>query len=121
MYGVPADLPLDEFVGKEINVISFTRFRIQLCLIGAGTIDVGDNWELRDRSGSLIDSERDHGERDGYRVHQILDVPIVGFSIDPPRSFTLIFESGHRLEIFDDSEQYESFAIYLDGKSSWFI
>jgi hypothetical protein len=41
--------------------------------------------------------------------------------IDPPRSFTLILESGHRLTVFDDTPQYESFSIVIDRGPSIFV
>jgi hypothetical protein len=121
MYGVPADLPLDKFVGSEICQIQIGRFQINFVLAGRGVITVMGRWELKDRSGNLIDSEVEHAERDCYRAHQIIDVPIEAFAIDPPRSFTLNFKSGHVLEIYDDSEQYESFWINFGANDTFYI
>jgi hypothetical protein len=127
MYGVPADLPLGKFIGQEINQIAIGRYQIQFNVSGSGSICVegpvkgARSWELRDRSDILIDSARVHEERDFYRIHQIIDIKIANFLIDPPRSFTLVFESGHKLEIFDESDQYESFSIWFDGKTYCFI
>jgi hypothetical protein len=56
-----------------------------------------------------------------YRLHTIIDVPIVGYELDPPRSFTILFESGHRLTVFDHTPQYEAFSIQIDGQPSIYV
>ena len=111
MYGVPSDLPLERFVGKELNQIALGRFDVQLQFASVGTISVCGNWELRDAAGALVDARRDHETRDCYRMHRVLDLPIARFEIDPPRSFTLVFEPAFRLTVFDDDERYEAFSI----------
>ena len=120
MYGVPSDLPLHHFLGKEVNPIGIGRFHIRFS-IGAGGIGGQGTWELRDPSGQIIDSSQDHAGRDCYRIHRIIDIPITSFSIDPPRSFTLIFESGHSLVIIYDDPYYEAFLIDFEGMTSFII
>ena len=120
MYGVPEDLPLERLVGQQFNSIDLGRFQIQFhsSLVG---ISVEGRWELRDSSGAVLDSELEHAKRDSYRIHHIIDIPITRFSLDAPRSFTLFFESGHSLTIYDSSEQYESFSVGIVGVGSYFI
>ncbi|MEX2091460.1 MAG: hypothetical protein WD971_02225 [Pirellulales bacterium] len=77
----------------------------------AGTISVGGRWELYDVSGALVDSAREHSDRECYRVHVILNEDVTDCSIDPPDSFSLTFSNGHRLFVYDDTPQYESFQI----------
>ena len=115
MHGVPSDLPLTPFVGRECNQIALGRFQVQFHFSGTGSIFAEARWELRGPSGDLIDAACDHAERESYRIHIIIDVPVVRFAIDPPLSFTLFFESGHTLTIFDESDQYESFSLALEG------
>ena len=121
MYGVPPDLPLERLIGQQFNFIGLGRFQIQFHISSVGAIHVEGRWELRDPSGVAIDSEQEHVDRKAYRVHEILDVPIVRFSIDAPRSFMLHFESGHTLTIYDDSDRYESFSLHLDGQPSLYV
>ena len=74
------------------------------------------HWELRDSAGSLDDEAADtNAKREEYRVHTILGKSVESHSISAPRSFSLQFESGHTLTIFDDSKQYESFSIEPGG------
>jgi len=82
MYGVPPDLPIQPFVGRELNQICLGRFQIHLNCSGTGSIRVEGYWELRDSTGVLVDAARDHADRDSYRLHRIIDVPITRFSVD---------------------------------------
>jgi hypothetical protein len=66
------------------------------------------------RCNALVDRAQEHATRDCYRIHRPLDVPVARYEIDPPRSFTLLLESGHRLSVFDDTPQYESFSIHSE-------
>jgi hypothetical protein len=121
MYGVPSDLDLERFIGQQVNFIGLGRFQIQFHISSVGAIHVEGRWELRDPSGAVLDFEQEHANRTVYRVHEILDVPIVRFSIDAPRSFMICFESGHTLTIYDDSDRYESFSLHLDGRPGLYV
>jgi hypothetical protein len=121
MHGVAPDLSLDRFVGQELNQIAIGRYQTQLHFSGVGTICIEGRWELRDADGALVDQEQDHAERDCLRIHRVLDLPVVRFELDPPRSFTLIFEPAYRLTIFDDDPQYEAFSIHVDGEPSIYV
>jgi hypothetical protein len=118
MYGVPKDLPLQRFVGDSISQIAFGQQGIHFNFEKAGSICVDfGKWQIHDDSGTVVDESIEGlwSERQYYRVHVILGSEVTKFEIDAPRSFTLTFSSGHRLTIYDDSDQYESFAIEPDG------
>ena len=114
MYGVPADLPLQRFVGVELNQVALGRFQIQFHFAGAGSLYVESKWELRSPKGEVVDREIPHAERQSYRVHHIIDEQVGSYEINPPLSFTLHFKNGFSLTIYDDSEQYESFSLQPD-------
>jgi len=121
MHGVPGDLPLDRFVGHELNQIALGRFQIQLHFDGAGSIFIEGRWELHDPDSALIDKAEEHEERSCFRLHRVLDLPVERFEIDPPRSFTLVFSPAYRLTVFDDSDQFESFSFHVKGLPSQYI
>jgi hypothetical protein len=81
MYGVPADLPIQPFVGQELNQICLGRFQIQLHFSGAGSISVEGDWELRDAGGEIVDRAEEAETRESYRIHRLIDVPVARFSI----------------------------------------
>ena len=121
MYGVPPDLPLDRFVGHDLDQVSLGQCQIQFHFAEVGSIDVEAHWELRGPEGNLVDAACPHAERDCYRIHHLIGVPVTRFAVDPPRSLTLFFESGHALTVFDDSGQWESFSVHPDGEESSFL
>jgi hypothetical protein len=111
MYGVPADLPLEQYVGDECPQIAVGRFQLQFHFHRAPIISVEGKWELRDSAGTIIDQSGEPSTRDTFRIHKIIDLPVTRYVIDAPRSFTLFFESGYALTIYDDSAQYKSFQL----------
>jgi hypothetical protein len=111
MYGVPADLPVQRFVGDFLSQVGIAVDGVHFTFGHSGTISVGGRWELVDGDGKLIDCACHHDKRDAYRVHAIFNQDVAESSIDPPHSFSLTFSSGHRLTAYDDSPQYESFSI----------
>jgi hypothetical protein len=115
MYGVPPDLPLDRFLGQECTLIGIGRFEISFKFPSTGDICVYGKWEVCDGSGKVIDRAQEHAERTCYFVHRVIGSRVHRYAIDAPTSFTLYFENGYRLTVFDDSEQYESFSIQPDG------
>ena len=111
MYGVPADLPVQRFVGDFLSQICIGMDGIHFNFGRSGTISVGGRWELLDGVGRVIDCARDHDKRDAYRVHALFNQDVTNSCIDPPHSFSLTFSSGHRLTVYDDTPHYESFSI----------
>jgi hypothetical protein len=111
MYGVPADLDLSRFKDAVLIQLCIGEFQVQFHFHPIGTISVEGKWELRDAAGSLIDGMKANAERDALYIHVLLGKSVAGFSLDAPRSFSLRFESGCVLTIFDESREYESFSI----------
>ena len=113
MYGVPPDLALDVLHGAEIVQLCVGEHQIILNFHPSGYISMEGHWELRDSSEHILDSAQEHSQRDSYRLHVILNRPITAHILNPPDSFALIFDTGHKLTIYDSSEHYESCAIHL--------
>jgi len=111
MYGIPPDLDLSLFQGAELIQICLGEFQIQFHFHPKGMISAEGKWELRNASEDVIDKAQSNLERDVFRLHVLLGKAVNTHSIDAPRSFSLGFESGHVLTIFNDSPQHESFSI----------
>jgi hypothetical protein len=115
MYGVPADLPLEPFVGDECSQIGLGRFQLQFRFRRAGQIVVEGKWELCDATGIVVDhsawaTREEADARDAWRIHKIIDVRVAGYTIDAPQSFTLFFQNGYSLTVYD-TPHYESFQL----------
>jgi hypothetical protein len=111
MYGVPADLDLSGFVGAMLEQICLGEWQLQFHFHPDGIFSIEGHWELASSDGTAIDSAMDHSIRDAYRVHVLLGHSIARCTLDPPRSLSLHFETGHVLTFFDDSEHYETISI----------
>ena len=61
--------------------------------------------------GEQVDRSLENKQREAYRVHVLLGAHVSAFRIEPPKSFSLLFSSGHQLTVFDNSERYESFSV----------
>lgn len=116
MYGVPSDLDLTGFHGATLIQIALAEHTIQFIFQPPlprplHTIMVEGSWEVRDADAAVLDRVQEHTSREVFRIHKLLSRDVVSSSVEAPRSFTLRFDSGYELEIFDDSKQYESFSI----------
>jgi len=114
MYGVPADLPVDRFVGDALFQVCIGLDGAHFVFGYAGSIAVEGKWELFDSVGTMIDHSVEHEQRESYRLHVILNAEVASARVDPPRSFSLTFSTGHRLVVYDDDPCYESFHVYPD-------
>jgi len=111
MYGVPADLSLERFVGATLIQVALGEFQIQFRFQPAGEIAVEGRWELLDPAGRLVDQAQPIATRDAYRVHQLLGRKVTASQVEAPRSIALQFDGGQWLRVFDSSQEYESFTI----------
>ena len=119
MYGVPRDLDLSRFVGATMIQICLGPAQVQFhlqaegCVVNEGLlyIDVEGRWELQDRDGHVIDGVERGTQPDVHRVHRLLGRVVSGAEVNAPESFSLRFDQGDTLRIFDDSAEYESFSI----------
>jgi hypothetical protein len=111
MYGVPADLELSRFKGAVLIQLCIGEFQVQFRFHPKGSISVEGKWELKDSTGTLVDGMKPNAQRDALYIHVLLGKGVDGFSLDAPRSFSLRFETGHILTVFDESREYESFSI----------
>jgi hypothetical protein len=116
VYGVPTNLDLTGFHGATLIQIGVAEQTLHFVFQPPVPkplhyIVVEGSWEVRDADGAILDRVQEHASRAMYRIHRLLSHHIVGSVVDPPGSFTLSFDSGHQLQVFDDSTQYESFSI----------
>jgi len=111
MYGVPKDLDLSRFHGASLLQIAIGEFEIQFHFERDAVIGIEGRWELLDASGALLDQAIENTKRDCYRVHVLLGHEAVASEVEAPTSFTLTFDDGKRLKVYDDPGPYESFSI----------
>lgn len=113
MHEVSVNLDLSKFKGAILIQLGISEYQIQFHFHPNLTIAVEGKWELRDSVGILMDNgARDSiTERKVLHLHMIVGKSVESYLVSAPDSFSLQFNSGHVLTIFDDSKQYESFSI----------
>ena len=115
MYGVPPDLNLGFLHSAELQFVGLGLFQLQFRFHPEGYISIEGRWELRDAAGALVDGRHDSRNRPPYQLHRLLGRRVVGSKVSAPEWFSLQFEGGEVLRIFDDNPYYESFQIEPGG------
>jgi len=112
MHGVPANLDLERFSGSILTQICLGEFQQQFHFAEPTlSISVEGGWEVSNAASELVDRSLENDVRDAYRLHRLLGRSVVGHVLNPPHSFTLRFDNGWSLTVFDNSREYESFSI----------
>src|SRR5690349_9097874 len=115
MHGVPSDLPVQALVGRVLTHIGLALHHIQLHFDQEAHIGIEGAWQLRDRSGYVIDQDIDPpSTRKSYQLHRLLMQSVTAVSLNAPRSFTVSFANGDALTILDESPQFESFSFRIN-------
>ena len=111
MYGVPANLDLTFLHGASLIQICLGQFQVQFHFHPVGRIYVEGGWELLGAAGETLDRSYDETDRPPYELHRLLGEEVTSTEILAPDWFSITFDSGLVLRVFDDSEAYESFQI----------
>ena len=111
MYAVPTDLDISRFTNSVLIQLCLGQHEVQFHFHPFGSISVEAKWELRDASGTVVDRMDREGRSNAIQAHRLLGKHVSGATLDAPRSFSLAFEGGDVLTIYDDSREYESFSI----------
>ena len=116
MYGVSSDIDLGPFVGATLNQVGLGPHDLQLHFDrpepndGAAHLSIWGRFEVRDPIGDV----REVGTPSEIRSRCLPDLlgSVVRSALaEPPSAIALTFETGHVLRVFDDTTQYEAFAI----------
>ena len=111
MYKFPSDLDLSHLIGCEVVQISHGPYNLSITLEPENHINIEGLWRLYDSSGRLVDEGNEQEKKDAYRIHQLLSHKIEQYKVVNPTTLALIFENKWKLELVDDSDQYESCSI----------
>lgn len=110
MYGVPKDLEKHLPIGETLIQLLIGEFQIQF-QFDEHNISVEGMWRLNDIDDNPIDSNKRDNKNVETHLPVLLGKKAISCFVHAPQSFTLVFEKGYRLTIYDDSQQYESFSI----------
>jgi hypothetical protein len=82
-----------------------------------GLVGVEGRWLLRAPDSRVVERTRYALAGDAAVLMQVITQHVTGTEVAPPESFTLVFDDGTTLTVFDDSDRYESFSIHVGSRS----
>ena len=116
MYGLPVDFDLSIFVGRSLQLVSFTVNTVHLAF--------NEDLSITIESSYAHQLETHHPEtRTEVSARESTLMRLLGKVIESAEAFdigTLVlhFEGGQLLKCFDDSSQYEAYKITNQGKET---
>lgn len=111
MYGIPEGLDLTFLHGRELVQVCLGLHQVQFHFRPDATLAVEGAWELFDAAGHELDRNEPRSRSKPFQFHRVLGRSVVASEIRSPHWFTLYFDSGESLRVFDNSAEYESFSI----------
>ena len=110
MHRIPKSLDLAPLLGLEVIQVAIGHNEVIFNFHPEGMIRVEGGWVLKAEDGAVIDLSMEHADRDAWRVHKIIGCKIVKCMVRDDQHLDIFFD-GAVLEIQDDSDHYETFAI----------
>ena len=110
MHRIPKSLDLAPLCGLEVVQLAIGQNEVTLLFHPEGAIRLEGAWVLKGADGAVIDRSMEHGDRDAWRAHKVIGRKIVQCVVRDERHLDVFFD-GAVLEIEDDSDHYETFAI----------
>lgn len=114
MYRIPDDLVLNEIVGSEIQQICCGKYDVQFHFHSGTNIAVQGDVTLLD-GDRIIGNWTESGNWTNVFFQQLLNLAVIGYFVPNDRLLQINFEQGLVLQLYDSSDQYESFQIYRTG------
>ena len=110
MHRIPKSLDLAPLLGLEVIQVEIGQNEVIFNFFPDGMIRLEGGWILKGEDGTVIDHSMEHAARDAWRVHKVLGCKIVKCVVRDDQHLDIFFD-GAVLEIQDDSDNYETFAI----------
>ncbi len=114
MHQFKDNLDLSHLIGCEVVQVSHAPYNLLISLEPENSINIEGAWLLLDSKGQIIDEGNEQNQKDSYKTHRLLDHKIQKCIVVNPTTLQVQFDNGWKLEIRDDSEQYESCHISPD-------
>ena len=112
MYGLPAGFDASGFVNRELVEVCFTVNTVHLAFDDDASITLESAFALRSHQGA----ERQTPPIKASRLMGLIGQRVRSSHAHPDGTLTLEFEEGDALDCLDDSKEYESYKIRVDGR-----
>jgi len=109
MYGLPHDVDLGFFIGKELSSVHFARHSLILHFDGDVSVTVTSSIGWASPDGAI--QRHDDFRQVAPQVLGLLNQPVTSATAVDAGTLSLQFADGSRLYVYDDSKEYESYTI----------
>lgn len=114
MHGLHADLDLSVFCGATLDLITFTSNTIHFAFDKPASVTIQSSYKYYANQTSAFEQNKVPPRES--RLMQLVGQSVHAASPVGRGTLLLEFESGQRLEIFDDYEQYESYLLTIGDR-----
>jgi len=118
MYGFPADLDLSTAIGKETTQLRVGAYDLQFSF---GPVSFAIQSKVEIFRDETVLGTWEAGQWPEAIFYQMFNVPLVSFSVLDKERLKLHLGNGLAVVLTDNSEQYESMQIYIEGLPGAFI
>jgi len=114
LYGLPEHFDPTGFIGRSLEIVSFTANTVHLVFDGDYSLTVESSFEHRREGRGKGPVRFGVPVRDPCLV-SLIGRPVVSAEVERPGTLYLQFDDGQTLRCFDDSQDYESYKINCGG------
>jgi hypothetical protein len=120
MNRIPSDLDLSCAIGQRATQLRVGEFDIQFSL-GSANFNIQSPIELRRNDVTI--GKWQEGQWPDEAFGEILNELVVFYNVPNDRELILSFQNGIQMHLIDDSDQYETMSISIEGsaKGTWYI
>lgn len=120
MYGLSQDFRVEGLVDSVLSQICVGKFDVQF-RFDSGTFFCVQGTARMYQKDQIIANWTEDYVWDDLSFQNILNCKVLKYSVENDRVLAIFFENDFRLELVDDSQQYESMQIYPKGELSEMI
>ena len=118
MYGVPENLKLDAFLNEQIQIVHLGMHIFHL--IFSDTLVISCEGQVVVTKSGVSTTIRRREWENLIPLTSIQYIPVIAYSIDSKKSFSLTLKDNTKITFTDNSEEYESFQLTI-GNEYWVI
>jgi hypothetical protein len=117
MYRYPADLDLNDIVGSDLDQICLGGFDVQFVFSSKTRICVQSRVSVFENNDlSVVWDGKKHWSNLSF--HRLLNATVQSYKVINDQTLEIQFSGALKLQLHDDSDQYESMQIYRTWDAS---
>jgi hypothetical protein len=120
MYGFNEELVIEGLIDHSLNQICVGKYDVQFHFSSGTFIAVQGGARIIE-GGSAIATWTEEGAWSDLSFHKLLNHDVKGYSISDLKTLCINFDEDFALELFDDSDEYESMQIFPNGETNKII